>query len=343
MRRRAIGWMLGVAVLVAVLGIVFFLVRTRMRGADAPRSGPVVARVEASPDSTRIGQPVNIVFEVRTPAETRVAFAPRPANDSLWTWQSWDLARNVTSASGVHHRLEAVALPFRTGELIVPTPAYTVTREGGEAVKGAFPTLTVRVASVLPAEEPMPDIEGLKPPFSVPWWMRFPWWVVVVVVALAAVGLWLWRRRRRRKPTPVTEGGEAEPLIPAHIEALAALDQLAAEGLPGKGLWYQHQSRLSGILRHYLERRFGSSRESLTTRELCLHLGWRGLPAEDIERLRTLLRVADLAKFARTDPGRERSLGLADETRALIMLWAPSAVPVDDTAVTEEPAAETGS
>jgi hypothetical protein len=253
----------------------------------------------------------------------------------------------VISDSGVHHRLEAVAMPFRTGDLVVPTPSYTVTREDGEAMSGGFPTLTVRVMSVLPPDDPAPDIHELKPPLEVPWWQRFPWWMVAVALALAALGFWLWSRWRRRKPAPAAEVQPLEPAIPAHTEALAALDRLAAEGLPEKGLWYQHQSRLSAIMRHFLERRFGSPRESLTTRELCLHLSWRGLDADAIERLRTLLRVADLAKFARTDPGRERLEALAGEARRLILDWAAAesrGVGGGDAApAADEPRAETGS
>jgi hypothetical protein len=309
-------------VLVAAGVAAIVVVRLTLSGPEPPMEGPVVARVEARPDTTRIGRPVNLVFEVRTPAEARVAFAPQPTDDSLWTWQRWELGRTARSSEGVHHRLEAVALPFRTGELIVPTPAYTVTREDGEAVLGAFPKLTVSVQSVLPAEDPTPDIRGLKPPLTVPWWMRMPWWVIGLALVLMAAGLWLWKRWPRKKTRDAVRAVAAEPAEPAHLEALAALDRLADEKLPQRGLWYEHQGRLSEIARRFLERRFGSPRESLTTRELCLHLVWRGLPGAEIERLRTLLRVADLAKFARTDPGVERLEKMAEEARALVLAWA---------------------
>jgi hypothetical protein len=160
-----------------------------------------------------------------------------------------------------------------------------------------------------------------------------------------ALGIWLWKKRPRRVAKEVVEEMPAGPVVPAHVEALAALDRLAQARLPQQGLWYEHQTELSAIVRRFLERRFGSPRESLTTRELCLHLAWRGIAGADIDRLRVLLRVADLAKFARTDPGADESLNLEKEARALVLAWAEperrQKIQTED-AAEETPQAETG-
>ena len=311
------------------------------RRPQPPREGPVVARVQATPDTTRIGGEVRFLFEVRTAAEVKVAFGPRPRNDSLWSWRSWELGRTKTTSQGVYHTIEAVAQPFRTGDLVIPAPRYTVTPAGGQATGGRFPILTLRVESVLPGDEAVPDIRGLKPLLTTPWWMRFPWWLVVVAAALAGVAVWLWRRR----PTGVSRiAPRSVPLaaaIPAHVEAIEALNALVAENLPQKGLWYPHQSRLSQILRRFLERRFSTSHTGLTTRELCLHLAWRGLPGITVDRVRSLLRIADLAKFARSDPGVERSRQLEEDARSVILEWAetrPETAPGPPAAVAPETA-----
>lgn len=290
--------------------------------AEPPREGPVVARVEALPDSVRIGEPVRLRFEVRAPLGHAVRFAPQPPDDSTWTWQSWSLGRPATSGSGVHHELLATALAFRTGRLAVPRAPYRVTAPDGRVSQGEFPALTVAVGSVLPADDPRPDIRREKPPLSAPWWTRVPWVWIAAGLAVAALAWWLWRRRPRRVRGEAGPVAAAVAARPAHLVALEALAALAAERLPERGHWYEHQSRLSEILRRFVEARFTTPLPGHTSRELCLHLAWRGLDAAAVERLSGLLRTADLAKFARHEPSVETAHALEREAEHLVRAWA---------------------
>ena len=154
------------------------------------------------------------------------------------------------------------------------------------------------------------------------------------MLAIAAVVIVLLRRKK-----PVArmerEARTVTPAVPAHVEALAALDALARENLPARGLWKEHESRLAGIVRRFLERRFGSPEPGYTTRELLLHLAWRGVESGPIERLRSLLRVADLAKFARGELTLELAHRQEEDARALILALAEPA----PSAAGEQPAA----
>jgi hypothetical protein len=287
----------------------------------APRTGPVTARVTASPDTARIGKPVKVVYEVTTPLGARVQFPGQPANDSTWTWNAWKVEKDMDTPQGVRHRVTAVALPFRTGSLALPAPAFRAQKAGEPAQSANFPTLTLPVVSVLQPGSP-PDIHGLKPVFQPPWWMTFPWWIVVLALALIGLVIWLVRRRKPVERKAAVAKGPAVPAIPAHAEALAALDALARERLPEQGRWIEHQTRLAAILRRFLERRFGTPEPGYTTRELILHLVWSGLTGGDVERLKALLRVADLAKFARSEPTVDAAKRQETEARNLILAWA---------------------
>lgn len=321
-RRRRL-WRLAAGGLLAVAAAAATTLWLRPRPPRAPATGRVLRRVYVAPDTARIGEPVRVTFEVRTPARHTVAFGARPADDSLWTWRQWGATASQETAEGVRHRLRAVGLPFRTGSVALPVPRFRLQRPGGRALSGAFFKTSVFVRSVLPPADPRPEIRGLKPPLDPPWWARVPWWALGAAVALGAL-VWWWRRRRRARGAPERAGSAAAAAaVPAHLEALAALDALVAERLAEQGRWYEHQSRLTEIVRRFLERRFGSPQPGYTTRELCLHLAWRGVAGGEVERLRTLLRVADLAKFARTDPGTETARRHESEARALIVAWIP--------------------
>lgn len=287
----------------------------------APREGPVTARVSATPDTARIGKPVRVVYEVTTPLGARVQFPARPASDSTWTWSDWKLEKDQDTPQGVKHRVTAVALPFRTGSLTLPALGFRAQKVGEDARSASFPTLTLPVVTVLPRGN-TPDIHGLKPVFRPPWWMTFPWWIVALVLAVIGLVVWLVRRRKpAAKAAPALKGPVA-PAIPAHVEALAALEALVRDRLPEQGKWIEYQTRLAAILRRFLERRFGTPEPGYTTRELMLHLIWSGLTGGDVDRLKALLRVADLAKFARSEPTVEMAKRQEIEARSLIEAWA---------------------
>jgi hypothetical protein len=287
----------------------------------APRTGPVTARITATPDTARIGKPVQVLYDVITPLGARVQFPARPANDSTWTWNEWKVEKDKDSPQGVRHRVTAVALPFRTGSLTLPPLGFHSQKENEAEQTLSFPRLTLPVVSVLTGQQ-SPDIHGLKPVFQPPWWMTFPWWIVALVLAVIGLIVWLVRRRKPKAVVAPTLKGPIAPAIPAHVEALAALDALVRERLPEQGKWIEHQTRLAAIVRRFLERRFGTPEPGYTTRELVLHLIWSGLTGGDVERLKALLRVSDLAKFAKSEPTVETARRQEIEARSLIETWS---------------------
>lgn len=315
----ALVWLLGVSPAAWALG----------QAPQAPRRGPVVSRVSAGPDTAAIGQTIRAVYEVRTPRDAKVQFPPQPADDSTWTWQGWKVEKPIDTPQGVRHRVSAQVLAFRTGARALPAPAFRVQPAGGRQATGRFPQLTLTIRSVLPEGDP-PDVKDLKPVFPSPWWATFPWWIVAAVLAVVALIVFLLRRKKKPVVQEKREARVVTPAMPAHVEALAALEALVRENLPGRGLWKDHQTRLAAIVRRFLERRFSSPEPGYTTRELLLHLAWRGIDSADIERLRALLRIADLTKFARGELTPEVARQQEQEARSLITALAePAASPAD--------------
>ena len=121
----------------------------------------------------------------------------------------------------------------------------------------------------------------------------------------AALAFWLWKRRR---PTIATE--TVAPLS-AYEVAIQALRQLLDENLMGRGEVEAFYTRLSDIVRHYLEGRFGLRAPERTTEEFLYEVSRdNALTPEHQELLGVFLQEADLVKFARFRPG------LADMKRA---------------------------
>ena len=136
--------------------------------------------------------------------------------------------------------------------------------------------------------EDIRDIKGLVPvPHS--WW-----WLCLLVLLLVLVLLLFWWRKRRQ-PTAATE--MVAPPSPFEI-ALAALQRLRQDAPPADEFY----TRLSDIVRHYIEGQFGLRAPERTTEEF---LAEATLPAQQMTLLGVFLREADLVKFARLRPGKD--------------------------------------
>ncbi len=155
---------------------------------------------------------------------------------------------------------------------------------------------------VLPVLPDSTGLEGIKDiyvqPFNPGYYKKYIPHVVIAVLLLIALVFWL----RQRKSKHVDE--EPAPLPPRPEEwATNALEALAARKLWQQGEVKEHYTELTGILREYLERRFGIHAMEQTSDEILVQLRKRNLSTELLSDTENLLSIADLIKFAKADPG----------------------------------------
>ena len=132
-------------------------------------------------------------------------------------------------------------------------------------------------------------------PYLITNWPLIIGLIVIAAGALGFAGAWLYQRWRARRP--VEEAPWVDPR-PAHVIALEALDRLEGEDLPGQGHIKAYYSRLSEIIRMYLERRFGFYALEMTTDEIRAQLPALDLSPEGRRALESFLEESDLVKFA---------------------------------------------
>jgi len=128
-------------------------------------------------------------------------------------------------------------------------------------------------------------------------WSRWWWaWTAGVVLLLAIAITWLIRRRRRKRDIVVP--------IPAHEWAQREISALLSEDLIARGLVQEFYYRISGIVRGYIERRFGVCAPEMTTEEfLSAARDHPRLSGPHTEELQQFLLACDLVKYARYQPG----------------------------------------
>lgn len=127
-----------------------------------------------------------------------------------------------------------------------------------------------------------------------------PWILLTIVVG--AIAWYAWRLiKKLRKPKDIAE--EVVNPDPAHLIAFRELEKLKEEKLWQNGEIKRYYTRLSEIVRQYLENRFLISSLELTTVETLKELINAGLKEDEpFMKLRTVLTGADLVKFAKYNP-----------------------------------------
>lgn len=164
-----------------------------------------------------------------------------------------------------------------------------------------YSALNVMRVDIAPADTTSAIFDIIKP-YGAP--LTFdevlPW---LLLSLLSVILLWLLIRliRRFRK----TRGEIQAPVItePAHVIAFRELERLREEKLWQSGAVKKYYTRLTEILRTYLENRYGVNSMELTTFETLDSLLNTGFKRDDsFNKLKAVLTGADLVKFAKYKP-----------------------------------------
>lgn len=120
------------------------------------------------------------------------------------------------------------------------------------------------------------------------------------LLILAAIALVVWRIICLRRN--LTVFGKPKPVEPPHVAAIRALEALHNQKLWQNNKHKQYYTRLTDILREYLDGRYGIPAMEMTTEETLADLAEWKIPVKNFTQLKDLLSTADLVKFAKYVP-----------------------------------------
>jgi hypothetical protein len=263
---------------------------------------PLDLRASLSADRVPLLGELTCTVDLYVGAGTEVEFAPAIPDGFRGSVRE-ERARPL--GPGTWRRFVLELRPTRLGPLTI-APLRAAQR-GGDAVVTSG-ELTVEVESRL--QEAGPEIEAPAPPFP-PRPSSTPWLLGAAALALAALAFWLWRRRGARAPQLV----ETEP--PPHVRALRALSRLRNAPRATAAEIETFYVEVSGVLRTYLEERFGLHAPERTTEEFLADAQASALlDGAQRAELGRFLAQCDLVKFARVRPGEDvhvATLGQAED------------------------------
>jgi hypothetical protein len=236
---------------------------------------------------------------------------------------------------------ELTLVPLEAGEVAVPEVPFRIRGPGGTTGEITTAPVPVTVASNLappeaetaedgapPGPPVPPQAAGLKPPLEA----KRNWWPVVAAGALlllgAVAGFFLLRRLRNRKPEPEEEErAPRKPLRPAWELALEELDRIASARYVENGELDRQYVEVTDAVRRYLENRYGVPALECTTADLNELLRSAPVSPQTVSHILSLLREADLVKFAKAEPLVEDARATDDRARRLVADTTPRPAP----------------
>ena len=123
------------------------------------------------------------------------------------------------------------------------------------------------------------------------------YWILAALAIIAAIYLLL----RYRDDKPIIRRIKIEPKVPAHIRAITGIEELRQAGGPHSEDAKAYYTRLTDILREYINDRFGFNATEMTSYEIMERLE-ESRDKESLSELRDLLSTADMVKFAKFKP-----------------------------------------
>jgi hypothetical protein len=185
-------------------------------------------------------------------------------------------------------------------------------------------TNDIQITAGAPAVDLDKPFKDIKAPLEVPYsWREFVPYIIGLAVLLVAIiaGIILYRKYRNNKPVVVER---PKPKDPPHIWARKELKKLEEEKLWQKDEVKQYYSRLTDVLRMYLEYRYDWFALESTTEEIEAELPKYKLKDKACESLLAILRAADLVKFAKMIPMPDANIKAMENAYKFIDFTEPS-------------------
>ena len=190
---------------------------------------------------------------------------------------------------------------FDSGDYILPPIVYM---RGTDSIKTDELALGVYPVDVSHMETINPDADIEKgdsrwwdflPAFIVDYWE----WILIFLVVVGA-GLYAWLKLRKREIKNLFRA--PEPKLSPYEVAVRDLSDLKSRNLCAGGMEKEYYTRLTDILRIYLQDRFGINAMEMTSSQIMRTLESRDEMKMSARLMRQILEIADFVKFAKVRP-----------------------------------------
>ncbi len=261
--------------------------------------------VSAALDSSKIliGDQINLHLLVSHPPGATITY-PILTKENLGGLEiiKEGKADTLKSSPEVFTQKDITISAYDSGYYVIPGLSFSYTLANGQNSKAFTSPLALEVMTVSVDTLNIAPIKALmEEPFMFEDVLPFLYVLGGLLLAIF-IGYFIYKKwlaaQEQEEEVP-------EVILPAHAIALQNLDQLKAKKLWQQGNVKGYQSELTYIVRTYIEDRFKKPALESTTEEILDSLKELAFSGDVKSKLREMLQLADLVKFAKADPPAE--------------------------------------
>jgi len=171
---------------------------------------------------------------------------------------------------------------------------------GLDTVESDFMALKVLTYDVDTTKTKLYDIKGVEaPPFVLSDYLLY---IIIFILVYCIALLVIWLILKKKYGIRTDKAVAVQQMLPPHVRAIMELDKLKSEKPWKDGKTKEFFTRLSDILRTYINQRFNVNAMEMTSSEI-LDLFSKDRNTQSIyQNLKQILQLADLVKFAKVTP-----------------------------------------
>ncbi len=261
----------------------------------------VVARLDSV--NILIGAQTRLTLEATVLPTTRVFFPPvvdALENEAVEVVEELPLDTSIVEEGRIQLSKSYTVTSFDSGYHLIPPFPFLAQSENGQI--DTLRTNPVPLNILLVAVDTTQAIKPIKEIEEVPLTFQevLPWILGGLLVLAIIIGIIIFFLKRKKPEEPE----RIIPKEPTHVIALRMLDAIKNEKLWQAEDSKYYYSRLTEVIRAYIEHRFNIPALEQTSDEIFTSFKNRGLDREvPFENLQQMLRLADMVKFAKQKTG----------------------------------------
>lgn len=286
--------------------------------------GQVTATFRGDSAKVEIGDHLNMKLVINAGPDVLIDF-PRFEGDTIGKIDILKKGKIDTAKLGdkTIYSQDITVSAYEEGQYVFTPSKIYYFNKTNNSVDSVYTNSWVLDVATIPVDTTKP-IKPIKAPLKVDYKINeFLGWIIlaIVLLILLLIGLILYFRHKN-KPAPVVT--RPRPKEPAHIWAAKELKKLEEEKLWQKDEVKQFYSRLTDILRLYLEYRFDYYAMEATTEEIREKTGNLEIRMDASARLMEVLRLADFVKFAKMTPAPDQNVRCMQDAFAFVEITKPA-------------------
>lgn len=258
------------------------------------------ATAEIDKNEIRIGEPIELKLKLQLPNDVLKKQIKWPIFKDTITQkiEIIDTSQIDNSKALVIEQKLRISV-YDSGQFVLPPIKFVNAKDTTQYAVTNTLLITVHTVPIDTSETSVKDIKPIfEEPFDIKWYMPL---IIKILIGLLILALIIYFLYRYFKKKPKKDEQD-KPKLPPHIIALEKLQKIQQEELWKEGKIKEYYSAVADTIREYIEGRYKVPALEQTSQETLLSLKFHAIDNTSREKLKYILELSDLVKFAKFLP-----------------------------------------